>query len=202
MLVAAFTFTIASVGIINTQAQNATSTELGQNASDIGQSILDMTQKASDKIMRGACKITKDCETDKKTGFDVNDDTNTSDSKTSANIVLLSQKFNEAGKYGYDKILGQVKNIGNASAYSVEIGATVFDKNGDVIATKTGYPDADVLKSGQKSTFDITFLSFENVDEMESYELSLQWGGSNYDSTPQYVENAQVYKDNSTKSSD
>ena len=179
MLMATLTFT-TSVGVINAQEEN------------LSQSILDKTKAVSDKIMKGACKIDKEaCEID-KTQF-VIDDVNGSKSE-SAEIILLSQKFNEGGKYGYDKILGQVKNVGNTSAYDVDIGATVFDKNGDVIATKTGHPEADVLKSGQKSTFDITFLSFENVDEMESYELSLQWGGSNYDSTPQYVENVNVTK--------
>ena len=114
-----------------------------------------------------------------------------------ANIVLLSQKLKKSS-FGYRDLIGQVKNIGNGSATSIEIGVTVYDKNGDVIGTDSGYAKADTLKPGQKSTFTIMAKS-DNFKGMESYELSLEWQGPNYDSQG-YVENAQIYRDNSTNS--
>jgi hypothetical protein len=171
---------LTSIVVINAQDGN------------LSQSILDNAKAVGDKIMNDACKIDKDaCQVDRTAS--VSDVVNDSKSERPG-IILLSKRFNEGGKYGYDKILGQVKNVGNTSAYGVEIGATIFDKNGDVIASKTGYPQADILKPNQKSTFDITFLSFENLDGMDSYELSLKWKDSDFDSTPQFIDNVNVTK--------
>jgi hypothetical protein len=41
--------------------------------------------------------------------------------------------------------------------------------------------------------------SSDNFKGMGHYELSLEWQGSSSDLLSEYVENAQIYKDNSTK---
>ena len=107
-----------------------------------------------------------------------------------AQIVLLSQKLKK-GYYGYNDIVGQVKNIGNGHATYVQIGLSTYDKDGGVVGTDSTYTTADKLKPNQKSTFDI-MSSKDNFKKMSYYELSLQW--RNPDDTDQYVENAQLYQ--------
>ena len=102
--------------------------------------------------------------------------TDVSDSDTDsggAQIVLLSQKLKK-GDYGYNDIVGQVKNIGNGTATYVQIGLSTYDKDGGVVGTDSTYTTADKLKPNQKSTFDI-MSSKDNFKKMSYYELTLQW---------------------------
>jgi hypothetical protein len=110
--------------------------------------------------------------------------------------ILLSQKLKKAS-FGYRDLVGQVKNIGNDSAESINVLLTVYDKNGGVIGTDSIYTDVSTLKPGQKSTFKI-LASSDDFKGMDHYELSLKW--SNADSSEGYVENAQIYKANTTSS--
>jgi hypothetical protein len=130
-------------------------------------------------------------------------ETNSSDSTTNsteseddnaADIVLLSQKLKKAS-FGYRDLVGQVKNIGSESAETVNILLTVYDKNGGVIGTDSTYADASTLKPGQKSTFKF-FTSSDDFKGMDHYDLSLEW--SNPDGSQGYVENAKIYKPNTT----
>jgi hypothetical protein len=130
-------------------------------------------------------------------------ETNSTDSTTNstesedanaADIVLLSQKLKKAS-YGYRDLVGQVKNIGNESAESVNIHLTVYDKNGGVIGTDSTYADASTLKPGQKSAFKF-FTSSDDFKGMDHYDLSLEW--NNPDGSQGYVENAKIYKANPT----
>ena len=124
---------------------------------------------------------------------DNNNSTNISDSDSEsggAQIVLLSQKLKK-GDFGYNDIVGQVKNIGNGTATYVQIGLSTYDKDGGVVGTDSAYTTADKLNPHQKSTFDI-MSSKDNFKKMSYYELSLQWRDP--DDTDQYVENAQLYQ--------
>ena len=96
-------------------------------------------------------------------------------------------------------MVGQVKNIGNESAESVQVLLTVYDKNGGVVGTENTYADVDTLKPGQKSTFKF-FASSDTFKGMDYYELSLEW--SNADGSQGYVENAKIYKSNNPNSND
>jgi len=116
------------------------------------------------------------------------------DDSNAAEIVLLSQKLKKAS-FGYRDLVGQVKNIGSESAESVNILLTVYDKNGGVIGTDSTYADASTLKPGQKSTFKF-FTSSDDFKGMDHYDLSLEWG--NPDGSQGYVENAKIYKPNTT----
>jgi hypothetical protein len=118
------------------------------------------------------------------------------DQPNTADIVLLSQKLKKAS-FGYRDLVGQVKNIGNDTADFVSILLTVYGKDGGVIGTDSTYAEADTLRPGQKSTFKM-FVDSDNFKGMDYYELSLQW--DNPDGIESYVENAQLYKDNSTRS--
>jgi hypothetical protein len=106
-------------------------------------------------------------------------------------VVLLSQRLKK-GDGDYNHIVGQVKNIGLGTVKFVKIGLTVYDKNRDVVGTDSTYAETTTLEPNQKSSFDI--FSNKVIDGMESYELLLQWKGS--DGRDQNVENASIYKMN------
>jgi hypothetical protein len=127
-----------------------------------------------------------------------NSTSNQTDTSNGADIVLLSQKLKKAS-FGYRDLVGQVKNIGDDTAQFVKIVLDTFDKNGDVLGTDETYVTADTLKPNQKSTFDLSSSS-DNFKGMDHYEISLQW--QNSDGTNGYVENAKIFKTNSTNTSD
>jgi hypothetical protein len=110
-------------------------------------------------------------------------------------VVLLSHRMKK-GSGDYNDIIGQVKNIGSDTVEFVKIGLTVYDNNGDVVGTDSTYADSATLKPNQKSSFDIISTK-DNFSGMKNYELSLQWRDSNGED--QYIDNAQIYRDNSTK---
>jgi hypothetical protein len=119
-----------------------------------------------------------------------------SENPNAADIVLLSQKLKKSS-FGYRDLVGQVKNIGSDSAAYVEILLTVYDKKGGVIGTEGTYADVDLLKPGQKSTFKF-FTSADDFKGMDHYELSIEWQ-NHKDSSQGYLENAKIYKPNTTK---
>ncbi len=121
-----------------------------------------------------------------------------SDNSIGADIVLLSQKLKKSS-FGYRDLVGQVKNIGNETAESVKIVLDTFDKNGDIIGTDSTYATASTLEPNQKSSFELSSES-ENFKGMDHYEISLQW--NNPDFSEGYVENAQIYKSNTSNTND
>jgi hypothetical protein len=116
---------------------------------------------------------------------------NTNDS----GIVLLSQKLNNAS-FGYRVLAGQIQNKGNYTAKSVVVRLTTYDKYKGVIGTEFTFPHLQNLKPNLKSTFKMT-SSMNNFKGMEYYEISLEWKKPN--GSKGYVENAQIYKNNVTK---
>jgi hypothetical protein len=109
-------------------------------------------------------------------------------------IVLLSQKLNNAS-FGYRVLVGQIQNKGNDTAKSVVVRLTTYDKDKGVIGTEFTYPHLKNLKPNLKSTFKMT-SSMNNFKGMEYYEISLEW--KKPDGSKGYVENAKIYKANTT----
>jgi hypothetical protein len=116
--------------------------------------------------------------------------TSTDSESDSPQIVLLSQKLKNAF-FGYRDLIGQVKNVGNDTAESIQIHLSVYDKSGGIIGSEYTYADVNSLKPGQKSAFTIMSDS-DNFKGMDYYELALEW--SNPDSSQDYVENVQIYE--------
>ncbi len=117
-----------------------------------------------------------------------------------AEIVLLSQKLKKATSDDIIRhVIGQVINIGNEPATLVRADLTIYDKNGDIIGTAWSYVQGDILNPNQKSTFDMG-TNKEDFKGMGYYEIALQW--RNHDGTKGYVDNAQLYKNDSTKGSE
>jgi hypothetical protein len=128
------------------------------------------------------------------TGTDQSNSTSNStvsDIPNGSEIVLLSQKLKKAS-FGLRHVIGQVKNIGPETADYVEVHLTTYNKDGEVIGTAFTFAEPSTLKSGQKSTFEIS-ADTDNFKGMDHYELSLDWL-NHRDSAQGYVEDAQLYK--------
>jgi hypothetical protein len=118
-----------------------------------------------------------------------------SENSTVAGIVLLRQKLNNAS-FGYRVLAGQIQNKGNDTAKSVVVRLTTYDKDTGVIGSEFTYPHLRNLKPNLKSTFKMT-SSIDNFKGMEYYEISLEW--KKPDGSQGYVENAKIYKANTTE---
>lgn len=110
-------------------------------------------------------------------------------------LVLLSHKLKK-GSGNYNDVIGVVKNLGSETVEFVKIGINVYDKSGNLIGTDSTYAESTTLEPNQKSSFDI-FTPKDNFNGMDSYELSLSW--QTLDGADKYVDNAQIYKEQSTK---
>lgn len=118
--------------------------------------------------------------------FTVNQNDN-EDSDSVAKIILTKIKY-RSDRFS-DDIAGQLKNVGNGTAESIQIIFTYYDKKGEVIGSDYVYANQDFLKLGQKSPFN-QMVDEETGDDIEAYEVSLSW--QNSDGSEEYAENVQV----------
>ena len=119
--------------------------------------------------------------------FTVNENDNDEDSDSIAKIILTKIKY-RSDRFS-DDVAGQIKNVGNGTAESVQIIFTYYDKKGEVIGSDYVYSNQDILKPGQKSPFS-QMVDEEIGDDMKAYEVSLSWQNSN--GSEEYAENVQV----------
>jgi hypothetical protein len=118
--------------------------------------------------------------------FTVNQNDN-EDSDSVAKIILTKIKY-RSDRFS-DDIAGQLKNVGNGTAESIQIIFSYYDKKGQVIGSDYVYANQDFLKPGQKSPFS-QMVDEEIGDDMKAYEVSLSW--QNSDGSEEYAENVQV----------
>ena len=85
--------------------------------------------------------------------------------------IVLSKKFKDNDRFGLSIIIGEVENIGNNFATSIEIIATVYDKNGDLIKAENTFAKADTLLPNQKSPIEILAYA-DDFKGMESYHCN------------------------------
>jgi hypothetical protein len=118
--------------------------------------------------------------------FTVNRNDN-EDSDSVAKIILTKIKY-RSDRFS-DDIAGQIKNVGNGTAESIQIIFSYYDKKGEVIGSDYVYANQDLLKPGQKSPFS-QMVDEEIGDDMKAYEVSLSW--QNSEGSEEYAENVQV----------
>ena len=109
-----------------------------------------------------------------------------------AKIILTSHKYIEKNDSAFDDIVGQVKNIGNGIAESVEIIFTYYDTNGDIVGTDNTYVNIQKLNPGQKAPFS-QFMDRNTTIGMTNYEIAIKW--NNVDGSEEYIENAEVIRE-------
>jgi hypothetical protein len=90
-----------------------------------------------------------------------------------ADIIILSQRYNQE-QFG-DSIVGEVENNGIATADFVQITASFYNVNGQIVGTEFTYADPSSIEPGSRSPFEIFITSEAIQDETERYEFTLQW---------------------------
>jgi hypothetical protein len=93
---------------------------------------------------------------------------------------------------GIVHFLGEVLNKGSEPASAVEIIATLYDLNNQVIGTRAAYTTPSTIPSGQSAPFELTVGFGDNVPiaNIDHVKFHLDWMGSNH--------NAALNFDNST----
>jgi hypothetical protein len=87
-------------------------------------------------------------------------------------VMLKSHKIKE-GDYS-DSLIGQVQNNAGKDVTFVEVIATFYDQNGDIIGTKNTYTNPTDLRTNMKAPFEM-FLDDELVDQIATYDLMIDW---------------------------
>lgn len=86
-------------------------------------------------------------------------------------IELLSQRYNE-DRFS-DEIVGEVLNNSSQSfdRFDVDIYSSFYDASGMLVGSDQGFIDADTLRSGDRSAFDILITDDAVRNEATTYDL-------------------------------
>ena len=87
-------------------------------------------------------------------------------------LELLSHKIKE-GDYS-DSLIGQLQNNFAKKIESVQVIASYYDENGDIIGTDYGYTTPSDLSVGMKAPYDLR-VDEGITDELASYDLTVSW---------------------------
>lgn len=85
---------------------------------------------------------------------------------------VVSDDQMSPGPFGGYKIVGQVENVGQETAEFVEVIATLYDADGNVVGVDFTFADTDTLDPGMKSPFTVDILSTSG--EAASYKLIVE----------------------------
>ena len=87
-------------------------------------------------------------------------------------VEILSHKI-KGGQFS-DSLIGQIQNNFGKSIESVEVIATFYDENGDIVGTDNGYTSPSDLSAGMKAPFEL-LLDEGTADDTSSYDVTLSW---------------------------
>lgn len=86
--------------------------------------------------------------------------------------LVFSEHSSRAPDYGDLEILGVVENVGEFDATFVQVVATVYGAEGNVVAVDYTFVEADVLGAGESSPFTMTFVGM--AGDPDRYVLLVQ----------------------------
>ena len=87
-------------------------------------------------------------------------------------IEILSHKI-KGGQFS-DSLIGQLQNQFPKKIESVQVIASFYDENGDIVGTDYGYTTPSDLSGGMKAPFELR-LDDGITDELASYDLTVSW---------------------------
>jgi hypothetical protein len=90
-------------------------------------------------------------------------------------VEILSHKI-KGGQFS-DSLIGQVQNQFSKKIESVQVIASFYDENGDIVGTDYGYTTPTDLSAGMKAPFELR-LDEGLTDELASYDLTVSWRNS------------------------
>jgi hypothetical protein len=85
-------------------------------------------------------------------------------------LISATDYFDAAGIY---HIVGEIENTSDRVAQFVEITATLYDSNQNVVGRPFGYAFIDVMRSGERSAFNLVFFDSNQASKISSYSLNV-----------------------------
>jgi hypothetical protein len=82
------------------------------------------------------------------------------------------------GPYGYFTVAGEVLNTGDQYAIDVEISATFYNSNNEVLGTGSGDSSLSYLLPDRKSPFRFVFLNITQAELVDHYSLDVDFGST------------------------
>ena len=192
-------FSLATITGIETTYANHTKNHINNSLVDVTISGDDIPDKLLEDLKRG---IARNMIAEEKKALESSNTNNNlsqlqqqteTTTNTKGKIILSSHKYTETDDdETYDELSGQVKNVGNGTAEDVNIIFTYYDTNGNAIGNDNTGIYANILNSGQKSSF-LGWRDVTKTPDMAYYEIALSWYNS--DGSQEYIENIDVTKD-------
>ncbi|MGD1837073.1 MAG: FxLYD domain-containing protein [Nitrososphaeraceae archaeon] len=107
---------------------------------------------------------------------------------TEPSVELLEHKIKKGKKFLPDGLVGEVKNSLDRTIRGVEVIATFYDDNGDILGTRSAYTIPATMESQSTAPFNIALYNDEG-DDAEKYDIKIQWGytGTSYNQFLRYI---------------
>ena len=86
------------------------------------------------------------------------------------NLEITNSNSN-VDSIGYLNVNGEIKNNSNSDLQYVEVIASFYNKNGEIVDAAYTYAQMDIVNAGSTSPFKI---SIQNKDSIEKYKLQVQ----------------------------
>ena len=104
-------------------------------------------------------------------------------------LALISQRYNQ--EQFSDRIVGEISNSGSEPADYVEVVASFYDTNGQIVGTASGYTDPDTIQPGDKP-FTVLVTGDAIEQDAVTYDLTIQWRNSDFDEMSERVAEGQM----------
>jgi hypothetical protein len=91
---------------------------------------------------------------------------------TYANTDKVTIRSHSSYTEVFTYVVGEVENTGSRNLNNIEIVATFFDKNNNVLTSDSTYTDIETLTPNQKSPFELNTYPHENL-EIDHYSLTI-----------------------------
>lgn len=101
---------------------------------------------------------------------------------TPALIMLSNSSYVDSS--GWMHIIGEIENNGTETATFVQIVASLYDSEGNIVLDGYAYTDPSDVSSGEKAPFEITIYDDDRVPLVETYSLSVQ--SNEYNLIPEF----------------
>lgn len=104
--------------------------------------------------------------------FGGDDDTPT-EPELRARVVLIGEVNVQSNDQGKAEFLGQVRNVGSATARNVKVSVSVFDGDGDLIDVASTLTVPSTLEPQQEGDFKV--VSSTDRDKVSDFRVTIEW---------------------------
>jgi hypothetical protein len=112
--------------------------------------------------------------------------------RRAAAVEVLDNDSGYVSSTGSIWVVGEVQNNTSSPIELVKVAVDLFDRNGQLVASETGYTDLNAIRPGDKTCFSVLF--FDPPENAIGYEI----GGGTYYSDAEIFSGLSIINDNDT----